>query len=531
MHPQRGGAFGATRRAGGQGRAAAVVVAVVVALLAGGTPVLLAHAPPAGAVGAGNILKRWAATMSGSQTLTQDQAVTDARNYDVLVAKKDTFTPYLGAMRAANPGVKVLDYLNGAYAQQNQGPTSGAYPTTWYAKDVSGQYITSRVGGNWLMDVSNPSWIQDRVQTCSSFITGSGYDGCYLDVLGNVSVSPSYVSSVPFNQVTGQNWTAPDWLTATANLGAAVKNANSSAFIVGNGLQNGQQYFTASQGPTSKLLSGMDGGNAQGWLRGASDAIDSFETEADWLNDVNLVVDAGARGRSALTMTKVWNVSPTPTQQQLDAVHRYALASFLLGTNGNQYFLFDTDPDDGAVATDHPYDHVNVGTATDSFSKDGSGAYVRHFTMGVAVVNPGTTTVTESLGAPMTDLDGNVMSQVTLPPDSGDVFTTSATTTSTPCTGTLTGTAYKGGRATAKKALAGVVLTATPTSGTPASAITDAAGAYSVSAPCGTYTKAATGPETKDRVCHFVDKKGPTTAVATVTNGSNDIENLFCLRK
>ena len=52
-----------------------------------------------------------------------------------------------------------------------------------------------------------------------------------------------------------------------------------------------------------------------------------------------------------------------------------------------------------------------------------------------------------------------------------------------------------------------------------------------MSAPCGTYTKAATGPETKDRVCHFVDKKGPTTAVATVTNGSNDIENLFCLRK
>ena len=49
MHPQRGGAFGATRRAGGLRRAGAFVVAVVVAVLAGGTPVLLAHAPPVGA--------------------------------------------------------------------------------------------------------------------------------------------------------------------------------------------------------------------------------------------------------------------------------------------------------------------------------------------------------------------------------------------------------------------------------------------------------------------------------------------------
>src|SRR4051812_24879337 len=92
--------------------AAAVGVAAGVALLVGVTPALLAHTPQADAVGAGNILKRWVATMSGTQALTQDQAVVDAQNYDVIVAKKNTFTPYLGAMRAANPGVKVVAYLN-----------------------------------------------------------------------------------------------------------------------------------------------------------------------------------------------------------------------------------------------------------------------------------------------------------------------------------------------------------------------------------------------------------------------------------
>ncbi|MBV9410467.1 MAG: hypothetical protein JO148_02635, partial [Acidimicrobiia bacterium] len=189
----------------GRGAARLVVLFAAIALLAGMAPILVAHAPKADAVGAGNILKRWVATMSGSQTITQDQAVADAQNFDVIVAKKSTFTPYLSAMKSANPSVKVLAYLNGAYAQKNQGPTSGAYPTTYYAKDVNGNYITSQGDGNWLMDVTNPSWIQDRVQTCSSFINDSAYDGCYVDVLGNVSVSSNYVSSVPFNPTTGQN--------------------------------------------------------------------------------------------------------------------------------------------------------------------------------------------------------------------------------------------------------------------------------------------------------------------------------------
>ncbi|TMK89135.1 MAG: hypothetical protein E6G57_03125, partial [Actinobacteria bacterium] len=106
------------------------------------------------------------------------------------------------------------------------------------------------------------------------------------------------------------------------------------------------------------------------------------------------------------------------------------------------------------------------------------------------------------------------------------------TTTTTPCVGTLTGTAFKGANPKPKKALAGVIVAATPVpSGTAASATTNAAGSYSMSVPCGTYTKTSTGPDTKTRVCHFGSKSGPTTATATVTNGSVDIENLFCKKK
>jgi len=100
------------------------------------------------------------------------------------------------------------------------------------------------------------------------------------------------------------------------------------------------------------------------------------------------------------------------------------------------------------------------------------------------------------------------------------------TTTTTPCAGTLSGNAFKGGSAKAKKALAGVVVSAGSSSST-----TNSTGAYSITVPCGTVTKTATGPDTKTRVCHFGDKKGPTSNTVTVTNGSNDIENLFCKKK
>jgi len=384
-------------------------------------PLSLAGSSPAGATN-GTFLKRWAATMDGgaaAQTVSQDQAVADAKTLDLIVARKGTFTPYLAAMRSANPNVKLLVYLNGAYAQQNQGPTSGAYPSSWYAKDANGQPVTSKSEGNWLMDVTNQAWVQDRDQTCTGYLADSGYDGCYVDMLGASSVAPGYVSSPPVNPATGQAWTSQDWLAATSRLGAAVKSANSSRMVVGNGLQNGRQYFS-SPDATSVLLNGLDGGNAQGWIRGANEAITSFPSVANWKQDVDMLADAGNRGRSVMTMTKVWGVNAT--QDQIDAVHRFAVASFLLGTNGNQYFDFDANQTDGAVVPDHAYDHVNVGQPTGPYALT-SNVYARYFTNGIAVVNPSkTNSYTFNLGATYRNLQGQSVSSVTLAPDTGDVF-------------------------------------------------------------------------------------------------------------
>jgi hypothetical protein len=60
------------------------------------------------------------------------------------------------------------------------------------------------------------------------------------------------------------------------------------------------------------------------------------------------------------------------------------------------------------------------------------------------------------------------------------------------------------------------------------SATTGNKGSYTLTVPCGSYTKTATAPKNCNRICHFGSGTGPT--LATATNGSTDTENVFCAK-
>jgi hypothetical protein len=383
-----------------------------------------------------NALKRWAATNGGgpqAQTPTLAQAVAAATDYDLILATKNSYPPYVAQMRQANPDLKIVAYLNGTYAQSDQG---SAYPDSWYAKAADGSKVRSKKFGNYLMDPTSQGWIQSRIQTCTQYAAGAAYDGCYLDMLGNATMGAGYDTAVPINPATGKAWTRPQWIADTSQLGATVATAVPSFLVVGNGIANGNQYFDPASGPTSVLLNGLAGANAQGFIRSETDALTSFRSVKAWKNDVDMLANAGAKGRFVMAMTKVGRPA---TAAQMQQVHRYALASFLLGTNGTQYFYFSPNGnDDGVDAPDTPDDHVNPGTPLAAYSALPNGAYVRRFTAGYAAVNPGTATVTVNLGGTYVDLDGNAVQQATLPPHTGMVFTTSTTSTTAGATTSTT---------------------------------------------------------------------------------------------
>ena len=331
------------------------------------------------------------------------------------MAKATQFAPHLAAIRAANPNVVVLVYLNGAFTGQDR-----SYPEALYAHDAQGERIFSREWQKWMMDVSNPDWAAAVAKECADDLKASGYHGCYVDMLGTAPLTDGYVSSPPINPATGAVWTKNDYVAATSALGARVERANASFIVVGNGLANGKRYFTAP-GATARLLTGLDGGNAEGWIRGANQGVEQFRKEREWLKDVDMLVNAGAKGKTVLAMTKLW-VAATPAQ--VDRWHRYALASFLLGNDGNSYFSFYSDRNRHSIteaSTPHRWDDLDVGQPTGPYAKV-NGVYRRNFTGGIAFVNPTAVPVTVTLPRAYTDLDGAEVTSVTLAPNTGEVL-------------------------------------------------------------------------------------------------------------
>lgn len=355
-----------------------------------------------------SVLRTWTAANEGPATVTLEQALATARQFDVISARPGTYAPYLTAMRQANPRLKVLVYMNGGYAQSSEGTK---YPADWYALDALGRKIRSLNFGNYLMRPNSTGWVASRVAECKERLAKTPFDGCMIDMLSTAPLLSTYGTGVPINPATGQVWTVADWLAACANIATQVRQATGK-YVMGNGLANGMRYWDAA-GPSSVLIRDAEAGISEAWLRTAMQPLDRFPTETNWKKSVDAVADADARGRSNAVMVKLWAEG---TQAQKDAWHKFALASFLLGANGDA--LFDTTyaiTDSGHA---HPWWSTDLGAPLGAYAKVGT-VYSRSFEKGVVMVNPTKLPVTVNLGRTVSLVGGGTASTVTLPPSSG----------------------------------------------------------------------------------------------------------------
>jgi hypothetical protein len=362
------------------------------------------------AMGAGHV-RPWATEyMDGGAQLSEAKALADAKNFDAISAHEKAYRPWVAEMKAANPNLQLFVYMNGTFTYQAD------LPESLYSHDAAGNRIRAQ-GWSWtyLLNPANPAAVSYDQQRAKSLLSYSGYDGLFLDVLGPAPLHPDYVTSLPVNSATGQVWTTPDWLAATRALASQVRTSIGKP-MVGNGLVMGASYF-ASDTPTSQLFgSGMEGGMPEAWMRGAWQRADSWRNEATWKKDVDMLVDAGSRGNSVLTITKVW---ATATQAQKDQWYEFSLASFLLGNDGHSYFGFSSSAPGGTTA-DHPQVHTDLGSPLGAYAKV-AGVYQREFSAGKVLVNPTTSTYTVSLGGLFFDENGQAVTSITLPAHTGRI--------------------------------------------------------------------------------------------------------------
>jgi hypothetical protein len=395
-----------------------ITVAAAACALLGAVPAASAGVTgagsPAGFADSSSGIHLWAPMHEpGGRFHTQADAVATARRYDLITIRPGQLGNFAPAMRAANPNLRIFVYINGSYLYH---ASLKKVSQSILAHGAGGSLVWSKGFGNYLGSPANAGWITYKQNECQAAIADTGADGCYLDMLGSAPTFAGYNNTLAVNPTTGTTWTKMDWLQATSNLAGQVAAATGKP-VLGNGFGDGQRYFDPT-GPSRLLLGGTAGSTAEIWLKTPSAPVTTFESEAQWKQDVDMLADANQSGGVALTMTKTWGSGTTAQKQSW---RLYALSSFLLGNGGHSYFYFTGDRHDPATL-DSPLYHLPLGAPTGAYAKVG-GVYQRSFSNGRVLVNPTSSNVTVALGGTFRTSDGATVTSLTMRAHTGQILT------------------------------------------------------------------------------------------------------------
>ena len=352
--------------------------------------------------------------MAHRVSYTRAMALALAKNFDLVVAHAGDLNQYVAEMKTVNPHLLLLAYVNATFTP------FGTYNSAWYARNVSGHLINAiPFPTTYLMNVANPSWPTAAAKRCSDALVSSGYDGCFLDVLGPAGVNTAYVSSLPVDPMTGKVWTAAAYVAEASLIPKQVRSSLPGVPLIANGLVSGAPYFDPAAGPTSTMLPYVDSGMAECWVRARSMSFTQYRTVAKWLDDVNMIAAAESGGHSVAVTVKLWG---SPTAAQVSSWHTFSLASFLLATSGLSYYSFSTGNLPGDLAGNSTLERINIGTPLSVYGPL-AGVYGRKFSAGMVLVNPSaTTSVAIPLGANYTTLGGALVTSIRLKPHTGIIL-------------------------------------------------------------------------------------------------------------
>jgi len=349
---------------------------------------------------------------------TASELTTIAKEDDILVALQVQISKYGGALRAANPGLRMFAYQNGMFAQSNQGST---FPSSWYLRDRSGAKVQSNSNHNYLMNPystatyqGSAGWAAYVGAQCKAKVSAAPLaTGCYLDQVSSAG-DTSFVTSLPINPSTGKLFTLSTYMAAVNRV---INAAAAKTVVLGNSYESGNRYY-ANADNTVDATNGA-AFEAEHWM-GATQPRDA-ETLSKWKMDVQMLIDSQKNGHGA--MVNFQDMSTNLTQWQ-----GYVVSTMLLGNNGHVWIQFASSSSSGpdALQLNTPLMNAPIGSPTETYSTtDGylkGGVYQRSFTKGRVLVNPTGSAVTVKLGSTMTTIGGSRISSLKLAPYSGTVL-------------------------------------------------------------------------------------------------------------
>ncbi len=339
---------------------------------------------------------------------SEAEAIAIAKQYNVIAAQPWTFADHVDAMYAANPDLQLLAYVNGPFESWR-----GDYPESWYAHDASGRRITAVRFGNNLMNPHTSQWRNEIVRLCQLELDESGYNGCFLDTMGNGILMSDYLSAYPVDPRTGTGWDLDQWTRDTARIASHLRDALPGVTVALNGLGSGPRYFDKG---AHELAGASHLGMAESFIRHPTAAIDHFPNVTRWKQNVDMIAHSEAQGTGVLAVTKVWTDGAA---HEVSQWYRYTFGSFLLGSGDSSQFFFVKNgcappcSNPPTPLDTQPQAHHGLGTPEGSYV-EARGWFERSFSEGMVVVNPHNDPVTNSLGAKYRTQDGATVTSITV---------------------------------------------------------------------------------------------------------------------
>lgn len=302
-----------------------------------------------------------------SNTLTLAQALQAATSSDVVSATAGQLAKYAAAMKAANPNVILLLYVNGGYSKAG---TAGTYPAGQYVRSRTGAYITSTTWHNVLMNPLSGGWQQHVIDQCNGHI-GGDVSGCWLDQTSCAPLTSGFDSAQPVNPATGALYTKGQWAAAVKQELSAVQAGLGTAPVYSNTYCSGQSFYgfpmSSADGGTSRGL------EAEHWFTAQPANAQKLKI---WQQGVNMLIQGQADG-------KVVTVSGSyPTTGNWPG---YITASYLLGDNGAALTSY-------AAPVSADFLGAPTETQTSVAGYLHGSVYARTYQNGIVIVNPTGTT-------------------------------------------------------------------------------------------------------------------------------------------
>jgi hypothetical protein len=399
--------------------AAAATVAVLAASTLAAPVADSAPARPGAPPKPGGVALTWAPVhMSDNFDYTRRRAIKIAKHHDLITAPPVAFADHVRAMRRANPDLTILAYENGTLvkADKVRHLREGAF-----AHDSNGRRITSRIWGTTLMDPTSPAWRRWVNGECRDRVQLGRYDGCFMDSMGlGIFASSQQFTGVPVDSDTGERYRQRAYRADLAGLANALRAKSPGLVHVFNVVENDYRYWRDDV-RSRPLALGRPAVQMEDFLRGSGTGVSDFPDRAKWRRNVGVIRDLEAHNVTGVYSTKLWVGHSDAQAAQWQA---YAMATFLMGANGNSYFVFTRSRDRaGATGRNAPYSMPNrLGRPERAMVRTDSGIYKRVFKNGRVYVNPGSGTLTVRLPSAMRRLDGQTVTSVRLPPKSGEVL-------------------------------------------------------------------------------------------------------------